>query len=1188
MSKKISELPLYSGSVQPSGDVPISINGTTYRINPLLLINLSLKADLIDGKIPSSQLPSYVDDVIEVANFASLPTTGETGKIYVTLDNNHIFRWGGSSYIEITDNTAVWGAITGNLTDQTDLINALNGKEPLIVSGTSSQYYRGDKTWQTLDKFAVGLGNVDNTSDANKPVSTAQQTALNGKEPTISVGTSSQYYRGDKTWQTLDKTAVGLPNVDNTSDVNKPVSTATQTALNGKFNNPTGNTTQYIAGDGSLITFPTVLDSGNLVCLVRNQSGATIVAGSLVYISGGSGNKPLITLSQGNNEPNSSRTFGMVRNDISNNSNGYVVISGQVTDLNTSTYAEGTVLYLSPTTAGGFTSTKPSAPNHLVYIGEVIYSHSQHGTIQARIQNGYELDELHNVALSSLVDKGILTYEFSTSLWKNKSLGTIIGGTSSQFVKGDGSLDSNVYALDSAVVKLTGAQTIAGVKTFSNAPILSSVPTVSNVLKVLVRNASTGEVSEQLLTFSKTVFFNSTSPLTASIFSLDNPPVSNDNSLKLLDSAIYIGTDSSTWVSDGSTYTTYSGSGSTVAGTPFYLSGTTVDAGTNKTNPIKRNGSVEATAFKTTGGTLSQFIKGDGTLDSNVYAKINMTNGYIPIYSSSFNQFNNSLIYSDGTSVMIGTSGTTGAKLHVVETSATQGGMLLQNTNASNNGTLFQMSIRGTGKLIDASDATSTIFSVSNSGGGYFKGNTGIGTASPANILTVEGGNQISHRYTSGGGSTYAVYFGQFDASGNVSINNAANADLWIGTNNSRSMTFKSGGNVGIGLNSPDNGKLTILKNSTYNSYSGAGLSIQSNSNNVYTELQFGADDTINCGYVQSVAKNTSYTSKALLLNPNGGNVSIGTISSNALLQIGSGASTGATNSLMYLGGYSTGVSQLRYIMNHSGSANAGIGTPSNGGILFGYGLVDGTVSSEWARFTTSGNFGIGTISPNRKLEINTTSNGIPLRLQTDGSNTGIEFLGGSGVYNFFVGKQYNVSNAFEITPSTTVGGTTFSTPALVVTSGGVVCVGTTSAFDSGIICSDGGTSYVPYTAKIGTTSNSTQIFFRNPNGVVGSISTSGSVTLFNSMSDYRLKQDLKNINGLDLVSKIKVYDYEWKSDKSRSYGVLAHELQELVPQAVTGEKDGEQMQSVDYSKLVPILVQAVKELKAEIEILKN
>jgi len=87
--------------------------------------------------------------------------------------------------------SATWGGITGTLSAQTDLQTALNGKEPSITAGTTSQYYRGDKTFQTLDKSAVGLGNVDNTSDANKPVSTATQTALDAKQNKIILFCSS-------------------------------------------------------------------------------------------------------------------------------------------------------------------------------------------------------------------------------------------------------------------------------------------------------------------------------------------------------------------------------------------------------------------------------------------------------------------------------------------------------------------------------------------------------------------------------------------------------------------------------------------------------------------------------------------------------------------------------------------------------------------------------------------------------------------------------------------------------------------------------------------------------------------------------------------------------------------------------------------------------------------------------------
>ena len=117
---------------------------------------------------------------------------------------------------------------------------------------------------------------------------------------------------------------------------------------------------------------------------------------------------------------------------------------------------------------------------------------------------------------------------------------------------------------------------------------------------------------------------------------------------------------------------------------------------------------------------------------------------------------------------------------------------------------------------------------------------------------------------------------------------------------------------------------------------------------------------------------------------------------------------------------------------------------------------------------------------------------------------------------------------------------------------------------------------------------------FFNTNGPVGKIQTSGSATIFNTNSDYRLKEDLQDFQGLDMVLKIPVYNFKWKIDGKRSYGVLAHELQEVIPDAAAGDKDlvnedgSINPQGVDYSKIVPILVKAIQELKAEVEILKK
>jgi hypothetical protein len=116
-----------------------------------------------------------------------------------------------------------------------------------------------------VEKTSNKKTTLTDNSDTFYPTQKAVKTAVDAKENTITAGTTAQYFRGDKTFQTLDKTAVGLSNVDNTSDANKPVSTDTQTALNAKFNNPTGTTAQYLRGDGTVATFPTIPSVTGLV-----------------------------------------------------------------------------------------------------------------------------------------------------------------------------------------------------------------------------------------------------------------------------------------------------------------------------------------------------------------------------------------------------------------------------------------------------------------------------------------------------------------------------------------------------------------------------------------------------------------------------------------------------------------------------------------------------------------------------------------------------------------------------------------------------------------------------------------------------------------------------------------------------------------------------------------------------------
>ena len=361
-----------------------------------------------DGKVPSNQLPSYVDDVVEVANYAALPVTGETGKIYITLDNNKVYRWGGSVYVEIAANNAIWGSITGTLANQTDLQNALNLKatDSLVVHLAGTETITGTKTFSNPSKNDGGIL-LQNGSSYSLSGYMNLGGMTDGLRFTSGGGISNYFALPSSVGYTYTFPAIS----------------GTIVAISG------GNSTQYIDGTGALQTFPTLVSSDKLVKLVRNQSGATMTAGTIVYISGATGNKPLITKALATGDSTSAQTYGLVQANIANNADGYVVVIGNIGDLDTSALTEGQQLYLSGTTAGAYTTTKPYAPIHLVYVGIVLRSHPNQGIIGVKIQNGYEMDELHNVDAQSPSNNDILSYNTSTSLWEHKQIATTLGFT---------------------------------------------------------------------------------------------------------------------------------------------------------------------------------------------------------------------------------------------------------------------------------------------------------------------------------------------------------------------------------------------------------------------------------------------------------------------------------------------------------------------------------------------------------------------------------------------------------------------------------------------------------------------------------------------------------------------------------------------------------------------------------------
>jgi hypothetical protein len=226
---------------------------------------------------------------------------------------------------------------------------------------------------------------------------------------------------------------------------------------------------------------------------------------------------------------------------------------------------------------------------------------------------------------------------------------------------------------------------------------------------------------------------------------------------------------------------------------------------------------------------------------------------------------------------------------------------------------------------------------------------------------------------------------------------------------------------------------------------------------------------------------------------------------------------------------------------------------------------------------------GIGDTSPDARLHVNSGTTNLVAKFESTDTEAQVDFVDTTGTASIKCRNDFRFSSS--------------SGEIMRMLTGGDVlmnCTSVPSGSGGGAAFETSGTLMRLKQSAPSTATTKIQLYY-NANGEVGSIHTSGSATAFNTSSDYRLKDDYKDFNGLNLVNNINVYDFEWKSDKTRSYGVKAHELQEIIPQAVNGEKDGKEMQQVDYSKLVPILLKSIQEqheiinhLKSRIEILEN
>lgn len=338
------------------------------------------KLKILNGVL---KLKSFADVVLNIFGIKDLGT--QTGNV-----SNGLVDW---SIQHLTKTTAQWNA------DTTTIL--LKGQLGIEDTGNASYKVKignGTNLWSSLSYVGGGAGgsqDLQSVTDLGATTTNAINTA----------GITSDYLQID--------------------------TTATPTNAVGKvvWNDSLG--TGEIGLKGGTINAKLAQD---LYARVVNKTNQNLLRANYqaVKVQSAQGQRLAVNFAQANNDLNSADTIGIVAENINNNQEGFVITVGQISGLNTTgslqgeTWADGDVLYLSPTTAGSLTNVKPDgSTGHIVVIGYIEYSHQNNGKIYVKIMNGWELDELHNVYINqgTLANNDALIYESSTQLWKNKQIG---------------------------------------------------------------------------------------------------------------------------------------------------------------------------------------------------------------------------------------------------------------------------------------------------------------------------------------------------------------------------------------------------------------------------------------------------------------------------------------------------------------------------------------------------------------------------------------------------------------------------------------------------------------------------------------------------------------------------------------------------------------------------------------------
>jgi hypothetical protein len=319
-------------------------------------------------------------------------TTGrDTGGIRYALADSSVYVWTGSQW------RAVGGGSTPTLQQVTTAGNT-------TTEGIGIEYTQGSGPIVRLaTDFGDGVLEVSNSAISG--IVAIQTNSIDSGAINFFKGT---YGTKLKSQTPTDNRTLTLPDTSGFLSVG--------VAANG---------TTYMAGTNGITNIGNTDTATVVKAYVTNAEAVTITKGQVVYIFGAQGDRASVKLAKNTSDTFSSKTLGIVRADIAAGQAGWITTQGQVSGINLGAYSPGDVLWLD-SVPGGFTKNKPQAPYHSVFVGVVERANAGNGLIYVKPQNGVELDELHDVRITSLANNEIIRYNSSLGYWENKTVESIL------------------------------------------------------------------------------------------------------------------------------------------------------------------------------------------------------------------------------------------------------------------------------------------------------------------------------------------------------------------------------------------------------------------------------------------------------------------------------------------------------------------------------------------------------------------------------------------------------------------------------------------------------------------------------------------------------------------------------------------------------------------------------------------